>query len=208
MKKNLITFLVTLLTVTTLTAGEAYYLKIKRTNGKEISYPPGLKFVVEDNDGNTILSPSDLEALKIYDIEKPIVLYVFTYWNDQPDMYTLDSGKLLYIKKHTNDTSNNKSDTYAKRRKSHEIWMPSSGQQKIFIKQKQYFANDTKTSYNLSIEFSNNVIFYYKDGNASAWQNGKKLNITKNYFIETNEGVIKLSYNPQNKKLWWILDKK
>lgn len=216
MKKNITLFLGLLVMVFTATATENSYLKIRLDNQSEISYPPGIGFVAQDADGNSVLSPSELERIKVYEVNMPITLFVFTTWNDEPDVYEISSGTLSlgYTDKAYNpDTKytygrTKKGETYGRTKDGETYGASAMTSNGLSMTRARYFANDEKTAYNASIEFSNDVIFYYRDGAAFAWQNGKDLEITGNYLIKTTEGIIKLSYNPSNKELWWVFDKK
>ena len=206
MKKN-ISLLIGLLGIFfTATAAETSYLKIKLDDQKEISYPPGIGFVAQDADGNTVLSPEELETIKVYEVQMPITLFVFTTWNDEPDVYEISSGTLslgVTDRDYNPDTKY----TYRRTKKGETYGKSTMTSNGVSMTRARYFANDAKTGYNTSIEFSNDVVFYYRDGAVSAWQNGKDLEITGNYLIKTNEGIIKLSYNPSNKDVWWVFDK-
>ncbi len=214
MKKNIAVCIGLLFMVFTANATETSYLKIKLDNQKEISYPPGIGFVAQDADGNTVLSPEELKTVKVYEVDIPITLFVFTTWNDEPDVYEISSGTLSLG--HTDmDYNPNTKYTYGRSKKGKTYGRAKDGEtygassmtsNGLSMTSARYFANDTNTGYNASIEFSNDVVFYYRDGAVSAWQNGTDLEITGNYLIKTNEGIIKLSYNPSNKKVWWVFD--
>lgn len=199
------------------------YLKIELGENNEISYPPGTGFVAQDSEGNTVLSPADLEALGSYEVTEPITLFVFTIWNEEPDVYELTSGKLLLGKtdrSYTNDSYQykkrrtevgkkvNSTDHFSRPTDSNEYNGHRGVSNGVRITATRFFDFDEKTGYDTSIEFSNDVTFYYRDGKASAWQNGNDLKIDGKYLIETKNGIIKLSYNPSNKKIWWVFDKK
>ncbi|WP_299213326.1 hypothetical protein [uncultured Dokdonia sp.] len=215
MKKKISFLIAVLCIVFTANATETSYLKIKLDNQKEISYPPGVGFIAQDADGNTVLSPSELETIKVYEVQMPITLFVFTTWNDEPDVYEISSGTLSLGETdidYNPDTTYTygrakKGETYGRTKKGETYGRSTMMSNGLSMTRARYFANDAKTGYNASIEFSNDVIFYYRDGAVSAWQNGKDLEITGNYLIKTNKGIIKLSYDPSDKELWWVFDK-
>ncbi|MFC4636358.1 hypothetical protein ACFO3O_20800 [Dokdonia ponticola] len=215
MKKN-IAWLIGLLLITfTAVATETSYLKIQLDDQKEISYPPGIGFVAQDADGNTVLSPSELETIKVYKVQMPITLFVFTTWNDEPDVYEISSGTLSLgetdvdynpATKYTYGRSR-KGEMYGRAKEGETYGASTMTSNGVSMTRARYFANNDKTGYNASIEFSNDVVVYYRDGELSAWQDGKDLEITGKYLIKTKEGIIKLSYRPSNKELWWVFDK-
>ncbi len=220
----LISLLCTITIVTAETTEKHTYLKIKLDNHQEISYPPGTGFVAEDASGNAVLSPSQLEELKEYTITEPITLWVFTAWSDEPDTYELSSGTLVMeesdyeydgsnpydfgrFKKGQNSIRSNKDEDYvtSKKGKTSGAWKGTSNG--LVMTQTRFFDYDNKTGYDTSIEFNNDVVFYYRDGKAEAWQYGKSLKMEGKYLIYTNLGIIKLSYNPQNKEIWYVFEK-
>lgn len=193
------------------------YLKIYLEDNTEISYPPGTGFVAEDEDGNTVLNPKSLEDKKIYEVKKPITLWVFTSWNEEPDVFEMNSGKLIlgksdrtYSKKNKVDTGKKPTDHYSRPtdidpESKYGKWVGNSNG--LSLNTSRFFSYNMETGYDASLEFSDGTIFYYKDGKASAWKDGKDLIIEGKYMIKTNDGTIKLSYNPKTKKIWWVFDK-
>ncbi len=209
------------------------YLKIKLDGYQEISYPPGTGFVVENANGDTILSPKQLQEIKEYVIKEPVTLWVFTAWNDEPDTYELSSGKLLmvvsdydydaskpydfgrfkkrntYVRAKKRETSgkSKKNETYGKINEEEVYENRRGASNGVYIYRERFFSYDKETGYDTSLEFNNDVVFYYRDGEAKAYQNGKDLKIKGKYLIYTNTGIIKLSYNPRNKEIWYVFDK-
>ncbi|AXG71694.1 hypothetical protein KORDIASMS9_03951 [Kordia sp. SMS9] len=218
MKKILITFMLAVCTLG-MQASELdnrSYLKIELNEQEYISYPPKTDFLAKDVDGKVILNPSTLEKLKVYAIEKPITLYVFPSWRDEPDVYTLKSGT-LYMKKTDRDYTK-----VAKKQKhspsNDHFSRPTDGseQQKaskrmtsngVYLVGKRFYDYDAKNGYDVSLEFSNDVVFTYKNGFVNAWQYGEELVIENKYLVKTEQGTLKISYNPKTKKVWWVFDK-
>ncbi|QHI34855.1 hypothetical protein IMCC3317_02000 [Kordia antarctica] len=199
---------------------EYSYLKIILNNQETISYPPGTSFIAQDVQGNTVLSPDDLEQLKIYNIVQPITLFVFVSWNDEPDVHELKSGKLVLGK--TNRSYKKSSPKKDKTPPKDHFSRPTDGDyarsikneksnkkknHKVYITKERYFSYDEKTGYNASLEFSNGVVFYYRDGKATAWQDGNVLDIKGKYLVKTADGLFKISYRPKTKEMWWVFEK-
>lgn len=191
------------------------YLKIYLADNSEINYPPGTGFIAEDSEGNTVLSPKELEEKEIYEVKESITLFVFVYWKDEPDVFELNGGKLVLGR--TERTFLNKKE--AKKAKDHYqrprdrrnlngyggVKMNSNG---MTLDVSRFFDYNERTGFDASLEFSDGTIFYYRDGKANAWNNGKDLTVEGKYKIKTAQGTIKLSYNPETKKIWWVFEKK
>lgn len=193
------------------------YLKIQFENGSEINYPPKTRFVAEDENGNAVLSPKGLEEQEIYKVEKPITLYVFTSWNDEPDVYKMKTGQLVLGKSEKTFTNiphtkkgKKANDHYGRptdRGTVNEYGGWTGNSNGMTITSSRFFDYDEETGYDASIEFSDGTIFYYRKGKAKAWKDGNKLTIKGKYLIETTRGIIKLSYKPETKKIYWVFDK-
>ena len=195
------------------TANEHTYLKIN-LHQKTISYPPGTPFVAKDAKGVVVLSMYDLKIAKKYEITEPITLVVYVSWSDSPDVYTLKNGTLSleHAKQHRKkEVSKEKTPPKAYFQQDSERDASTHTSEKtydnVYLIKKQYFSYDEDTGYDVSLKFSNGIQFLYKDGKANAWKDGKELNIKHKYIIQTDEGALKLSYNPQTQKIWWIFDK-
>ena len=201
-------------TICMATTNDHSYLKIE-LHQKTISYPPGTPFLARDAEGNTILSMYDLKQVQVYEITEPITLIVYVSWSDSPDTYTLESGKLSLenSKKHLKKVNAKEKtpptayfERASKNKSTHEK-DAKKAYHTVYLIKKQYFSYAKETGYDVSLEFSNGILCLYRDGKANAWKNGKSLPIKHKYIIQTDEGALKLSYNPQTQKIWWIFDK-
>ena len=186
--------------VTTLYAHDIqdHYLQIVLNDGVDISYPPNTGFVLQNETGSAILNPGRLKQLESFTISKAVTLFVFPNYKNEPDVYEITSG-VLYMKPVTYDK-----ETYPPAPSVSSREMSSNG---VTLLNKRFFDYDVKTGFDTSLEFSNDVVFYYRDGKAEAWQNGKTLEIEGNYLIKTETGILKISYNPTTKEFWYVFDK-
>lgn len=219
MRTILFTIIGILCTVFTVLASvdDYTFLKICMADESEINYPPGTGFIAQDEDGNTVLSPKELEEQEIYEVKEPITLFVFVYWKDEPDVFELTDGKLVLGRTHKT-FSNNEHTKKGNKEKDHYSRPTDRGNVNKYggwtgnsngmtLDATRFFDYDEKSGYDASLEFSDGTIFYYRDGKVNAWKDGKDLVIEGNYMIKTNEGIIKLSYDPKTKKIWWVFDK-
>ncbi|WP_378172732.1 hypothetical protein [Aquimarina sp. SS2-1] len=199
-------FIITILLMTSsvskaaLTLNDHYYLQIVLNDGTNVSYPPGTGFLLENKNGNNILNPSKLIELRSYKINNENTLYVFPTYKTTPDVYDITEGTLYmklaeYIDKKT--TNQNRVKDKVKNISSNNV----------SLLKKRFFDYSDENGYDTSIEFSNDVIFYFRDGKAEAWQQGETLKIEGKYIIYSKLGIIKLSYNPFNKEIWYVFEK-
>lgn len=199
MKTLIMTIVLALTAITGIKAEEnqQHYLQIVLNDGIDISYPPNTGFVLQDESGNTILSPSRLKELSSYTVSKAVTLYVFPTYKNEPDVYEITSGTLYMKPAPVMSNSANK---------AKNNWKSTMSSNGVSLINKRFFDYDPETGYDTSLEFSNDVVFYYRDGKAEAWQNGKTLDIKGKYLIKTATGILKVSYNPTNKEFWYVFE--
>ncbi len=185
-------------------AMEHTYLRIIIDENTDVSYPPGSGFVLQDAKGKIVLTYAELEELGEYNITEQLTLYVFVTYKKEPDVYKLTEGTLYAIKQ--SDTKFLKK-SYENGEAKNYIYDRQHFTKGLEIMQSRFFGFDGET-YNASIEFNNGVIFLYRDGKAVAWSEGKLLNIEGKYLISTDDGIIKLSYNPINKQIYYVFEPK
>lgn len=173
-------------------AQNSEYLLRVNTERQEFIYPPNTNFILQNEAEQNILDFKKLKRLRSYNVnsENPVTLYVFNYWNDEPDVFEISSGVLLAEK-----VENQFMDINEDEEASNEF---KNG---LEIKKKTFF--ESNDGYGVSIIFNNGVIFYYRDGKATAWQNGKQLEMAGNYIIPSAEGIVKLSSNPDNQDIYY-----
>lgn len=61
--------------------------------------------------------------------------------------------------------------------------------------------------YNVTVNFSNGIIFKYEDGKATATLKDKDLKVKGNYLVATEMGLLKVSFDSGNAELWWVFEK-
>lgn len=188
--KIIITILV--LAISSFGFSQNTYLKISEDNKMSVSYPPGTKFELKDSRGYIILKESDIEL--VYDINGIYTLQVFPTYKKETDVYNLINGKIeLVSNKEYMDSIKHKKDAYQ-----------SSGVSLDNTIYTNSLVNKGET--NVALEFSNGVNFRYTDGKVFATLNDNDVEVKGNYLIYSESGVVKISYNPQNKELWWTYE--
>ncbi len=60
--------------------------------------------------------------------------------------------------------------------------------------------------YNAIVKFSNGITFSYIDRKVTFDQNGEKLAFSKEYVVTTEEGILKLSYDPKTSEVWYVFE--
>jgi hypothetical protein len=130
----------------------------------------------------------------IYKIDESYTLTVFPTYKKEKDVYNLINGKIELI-------SN----------AEYIIGIPH--EKSVY---QSYGVSLDKTTYssstinkgesNVVLEFSNNVVFYYTDGDVRATLNSIDVEIKGKFLIYSESGVVKISFNPKNKDLWWTYE--
>lgn len=83
----------------------------------------------------------------------------------------------------------------------------SENSSKITLKKELIASKKYSGKYNVTLTFSNGIVFKYTDGKFNAKLHDKYINIKGEYMIEMESGILKFSYNPKTGKVWWIFDK-
>uniref|UniRef100_UPI00404A58D5 hypothetical protein n=1 Tax=Flavobacterium sp. TaxID=239 RepID=UPI00404A58D5 len=63
-----------------------------------------------------------------------------------------------------------------------------------------------ENTFTLKAVFSNGLIFEFIDGKVSAKQNDINLEIKNQYLVQTNEGLFKISFYPNNGEFWYVIE--
>ncbi|GAA0871771.1 hypothetical protein GCM10009117_09170 [Gangjinia marincola] len=195
--KTIITLLISLLSINGI-AQKKSYLKISLDdNNSEVNYPPDTRFILQDEQGETILNHEELEKIKSYEVTSPSTLYIFTTWNTEPDRFELMNSTLTLPASAT---------VKEKRATQNFQFSEVKYGDPISIEKKRLISSSKENMTNLSLVFSNGIIFYFKDGNAQAWLDGTELEIKGEYIINSTLGTLKLSYDPYTTDLWYVFE--
>ncbi len=178
---------------TSLSAQETY-LKIYKTDEQhdQIMYPPGTKFEVRDAEGNLLFNETNYSGE--FQVNQAITLTVRPNYKNDADVYELSEGKIELAK--TKDFF----PTQPKKKKYHSYGVEAKKEvsnSKILDGMK-----------NLTLTFSNGVIFNYIDGKASASLHGESLKIKGKYLVYSELGVAKVSFNPSTGTTWYVFEPK
>ncbi len=61
--------------------------------------------------------------------------------------------------------------------------------------------------YNLLAVFNNGLVFKYEDGNVRAWLDNEEVEVTNHYLVQTQEGLLKASFDPKDGEFWYVFEK-
>ncbi|MDC7999005.1 hypothetical protein [Gilvibacter sediminis] len=169
------------------------YLTIYRSgqSSDQISYPPNTPFELTDETGAVVFS--DKSDAKQFEIRSTYELTLYPSYRDKPETYTLTSGKLtLNPAKRLQVTQSDSNWGYT-----------SNG---ISVTKTLSASKRNYGLQNVTLNFSNGVVFTYMDGDYKATLNGKELEIKGKYLIYSPLGIHKVSFNPQSGKAYWVFE--
>ena len=167
----------------------AQNVSLKIQNDDSYYYPSNLEFEVLDKNESVIFTQDDLEIDKPLILEGDYTINVFTPWADGIDAFKVENKALVALEKN---------DSKVEISKHSNSW--KKNQPKII--NKSYTEHDGR--FDAVFEFENNIYFQYQDGQVKITQYGKTLKLLGKYIAKTTEGYLKLSYNPENKELWYV----
>lgn len=161
-----------------------------------ITYPPGTSYELRNEEGDLIFNETNYSG--DFKISKPHTLTIYPNWKDDPDVYELTQGKLVIAK-----TEKFFDDHKSEDKKTKSVY------QSYGVTLDEKFLSDSETlegQKNVRLIFSDEVVFDYIDGEARAYQNGKKLNIVGKYLVYSDNGVHKISFNSRTGTTYWVFD--
>lgn len=178
---------------------ENAYLKITVDQHTEINYPANSSFELVDQNGYTLIT-SDMISRK-YEVSEKATLKLQVSWKATPETIELQKGSVIkYVSK--NQQERNKSLNRMEISKN-AVRNKSNG---VSIHKKTFVEDDSGYYNNAIIEFSNGVVFKFTDNKVSFTQNGKELDFKKKYVVTTQEGILKLSYDPYTTETWFVFE--
>lgn len=190
------TFLTLALAILFIGVGNAQKTYLKITKSDEgldyIMYPPGTKFELKTKEGYIVFKNSDDTG--VIEIHEKHTLYVYPDWKDEADVFVLTEGKvekLLTYKFRDSDYDGNNYPSI-----SNGVTATSEVTDSETLEGKK----------NLVFTLSNGITFTYTDGLYSATLDEQSLTIKHKYLVYSDLGVLKLSFNANNGKVWWVFE--
>ena len=165
-------------------------------------YPPNLKFEVMNDKGETLFTEENLSQDNPIQLEGNYKVTIYTTWGDGEDTFDVNESLEIALEENKSyDCSNcSTGSSYSKSCEySYDKWCDKKVElvDADFEKSNQY-------GFNTIIEFENDIFFNYIDGDVTITQNGKELELVGKYVAKTSEGYLKISYNPDSKKYWYV----
>ncbi|WP_111683902.1 hypothetical protein [Winogradskyella tangerina] len=189
------TFFTIVLSILFISVGTAQKTYLKITKGEQehdiIMYPPGTKFELKTKEGYIIFKNSDDPG--VIDIHEKHTLYVYPDWKDDADVFVLTEGKVEKLLTYKFSDSDD----------SHDNTLMSNG---VTATSNVTDSETLEGKKNLEFTLSNGISFNYTDGLFSATLDNKPLTIKHKYLVYSDLGVLKLSFNPSNGKVWWVFE--
>ena len=178
---------------------ENAYLKITVDQHTEINYPANSSFELVDKNGYTLIT-SDMMTSE-YKVSEKATLKLKTDWKPEPEIIELQKGSVIkYVSKNQQERnlSLNRMEIA-----QNAVRNQSNG---VTINKKTFTEDDSGYYSNAIIEFSNGVVFKFTDNKVSFTQNGKELEFKNRYVVTTQDGILKLSYDPYTTETWFVFE--
>ncbi|MDP5092565.1 MAG: hypothetical protein NWQ17_04610 [Polaribacter sp.] len=191
--KTILTTMITLaLFISSQLNAQSKILKLNFSDetNKWIMFPPDSKFFLTNENKEIVLSHKS--GYGTFKIDKKYTLEIITTYRDDSEMYHLENGSIEIVERDSFINKKSKERNYS----SH-----ATNAEKIIFNST---INEEKK--NLILKFNNGIEFSYIDGITKATLNEKNLNIQGKYYIETEIGILKISFNPKNGETWWVFD--
>lgn len=162
-------------------------------------YPEKTIFRLYDSKNEVTLIEKDkpIEVSGDYRLEADV------FWKDTPEIIKSNGGSLAIYFKENNYFKSLNGDKASKKRKVYGVaYNAPREKSRDFSPSKE-----VPGTHNVSFAFSNGINVSYADGVVIANQNGRPLQVKGHYIIYGKEDILKLSYNPKNKEVWYYFEK-
>ena len=194
---KIVTLLIALLLSEFIT-GQDYFTVVVKNENTTYNYPESAEFTVIDESGSQQILGKD-EALTL---EGDYTLSIKTPWKSAPEIIKSEGGKLeIFILpvERRNWTQNFENG-------SQKVWYDKRETKPGLERKEIMLSKANPKNYNLLAVFKNGLVFKYEDGVVRAWLNGKEIEVTNHYLVQTPDGLLKASFNPTDGSFWYVFD--
>lgn len=187
---RLFTFFVLLFAFTTLNAQKTY---VKITKDNHVSYyPPGTQFELKNPHGYIILKYS--ETPRVQEIDGEYKLILSPNWKKGKEVIKLSKGDKVELAL---------TSSFGSTEDQQNILLNTLG---IKVQKEVTDSKKYKGKKNLRLELDNGILFVYEDGEYYAKLDNKYIDIRNKYVIKTKKGTLRVSFNPNTGKVWWVFE--
>lgn len=185
--------LLTVLITLHISNAQKTYLKIKKSENANdyVTYPPETAFELKNEHGYIIMKYT--KTPRVVKIGGNYKLTVYPSWNKKGDVYHLTSGQVESV-----STNNSGQEPYR--------YNISIDKDDVTAHIKVSDSETLPGKKNLYLELSNGISFTYTNGKYYAQLKDKYLDVKSTYIVQSKLGTLKLSFNPENGKVWWVFD--
>lgn len=175
-----------------------YFAVVVKNENTTYNYPESAEFTLIDESGSqTILGKNESLTL-----EGDYTLSIKTFWKPSPEIIKSEGGKLeIFIlpMERRNWTQNFENG-------SQIVWYDKHEEKPSLERKEIKLSKVNLKSYNLLAVFNNGLVFKYEDGVVRAWLNGKEIEVTNQYLVQTPDGLLKASFDPYDGEFWYVFD--
>ena len=179
-------------------SAQDYFALVVKNDNTTYNYPENAEITIIDSVGNkTKITKNDAVTLK-----GDYTLAIATPWKAKPEILKSDGGILeIFVlpleRRNWTPTIDEKSET---------VWYEPKGDSPSLKRKEIMYSKKNPNRSNVLAVFNNGLVFKYEDGNARAWLDNEEVNVTNHYLVETPEGLLKVSFDPEDGAFWYVFD--
>ncbi|WP_281542558.1 hypothetical protein [Maribacter aestuarii] len=179
-------------------SAQDYFALVVKNDNTTYNYPENAEITVIDSVGNkTMITKNDAVTLK-----GDYTLSIATPWQTEPEILKSDGGILeIFIlpverRNWTPEIDEN----------SETVWYEPKDDSPSLERKEIMYSKKNPERYNVLAVFNNGLVFKYEDGNVRAWLDNEEVHVTNHYLVETPEGLLKVSFDPEDGAFWYVFD--
>ncbi len=198
-KKMKLSIIILLLSTMNLLTAQDYFAIVTQDNDTHYHYPPTVTMTLIDQDGKERI----IENNQAVDVSGDYTLNIDVPWSKDPEIIKSKGGRLEIFRLPT-DIRKQKEYNAIEIKEYKTESIDSSIPQ---LQRKELFESlQNEGEFNLLLVFNNGLVFRWFDGLARAWQDGEEIDVTNRYLVQTNNGLLKVSFDASDGETWWIWD--
>jgi hypothetical protein len=179
-------------------SAQDYFALVVKNDNTTYNYPENAEITVIDSVGNkTIITKNDAVTLK-----GDYTLSIATHWKAKPEILKSDGGILeIFVlpverRNWTPEIDEN----------SETVWYEPKDDSPSLERKEIMYSKKNPERYNVLAVFNNGLVFKYEDGNVRAWLDNEEVNVTNHYLVDTPEGLLKVSFDPEDGAFWYVFE--
>lgn len=199
MKRMKLILLITALLTSQLSISQDYFAVVVKDDQTTYNYPANVDMILVDEHGDK----KKIKKGEALTVNGNYTLSIAVPWKEQPEILSSDGGTLeIFVL-----PVENREYEYGEKWVRQESTEKEELANKAILERKEItISKSSPDNYNLLAVFRNGIVFRYNGGQARAWLNGKEIEVTNRYLVQSPDGILKISFDESTGEFWYVFD--